>query len=84
MAVFSIASRLFTHTHTLPQVAYGGEEPQTLSLEQVMAMLLTYLKRVAETSLGKPVGDCVISVRPHPLLLNQLKCSSLAGSFVLY
>ena len=27
-----------------------------------MAMLMTYLKKVAETALSKPVGDCVISV----------------------
>ena len=45
----------------------GGEAPQTYSPEQVMAMFLTYLKKVAESSLGKPVVDCVISVRPHPL-----------------
>jgi molecular chaperone DnaK (HSP70) len=43
-----------------------GDEPQTFSPEQTMAMLLTYLKKVAENSLGKPVSDCVISVRPHP------------------
>lgn len=29
-----------------------------------MAMLMTYLKGVAETALSKPVGDCVISVSP--------------------
>ncbi|CAI8027430.1 Heat shock 70 kDa protein 4 [Geodia barretti] len=40
----------------------GGEAPQTYSPEQVMAMFLTYLKKVAESSLGKPVVDCVISV----------------------
>lgn len=30
--------------------------------EQIMGMLMTYLKKVTENSLGKPVGDCVISV----------------------
>jgi molecular chaperone DnaK (HSP70) len=34
----------------------------TFSAEQVMAMMLTYLKGIAENSLGKPVKDCVISV----------------------
>ena len=27
-----------------------------------MGMLMTYLKKIAETALSKPVSDCVISV----------------------
>ncbi len=33
------------------------------SPEQVTAMMLTYLKKVAEKALERPVVDCVISVR---------------------
>ena len=47
-----------------PQVPYG-DAPQLFSPEQVMAMLMTYLKKVAETALNKPVGDCVVSVSLH-------------------
>ncbi len=40
----------------------GGEGEQVYSPPQITAMMLTYLKKVAEKSLGKPVADCVISV----------------------
>lgn len=40
----------------------GGEGEQVYSPQQITAMMLTYLKKVAEKSLGKPVADCVISV----------------------
>ena len=40
----------------------GGEGEQIYSPQQIMGMMLTYLKKVAEKSLGKPVVDCVISV----------------------
>ena len=43
------------------QVQHMGEEC-TFTPEQVMAMMLTYLKRVAEKTLEKPVADCVVSV----------------------
>lgn len=33
------------------------------SIEQVMSMLFTKLKSIAEANLKKPVQDCVISVR---------------------
>lgn len=39
-------------------------------------MMLTYLKKVAEKALGKPVADCVISVRlslPLHFFLRDLK-----------
>ena len=40
----------------------NGEEEKVFSPEQVTAMMLTYLKKIAEKSLQKPVVDCVISV----------------------
>ena len=40
----------------------SGEGEQVYSPQQITAMMLTYLKKVAEKSLGKPVVDCVISV----------------------
>ena len=40
----------------------GGEGEQIYSPQQITGMMLTYLKKVAEKSLGKPVVDCVISV----------------------
>lgn len=35
---------------------------QVFTPEQVTAMMLTYLKKVAENALEKPVADCVVSV----------------------
>ena len=40
----------------------GGDGEQVYSPQQITGMMLTYLKKVAEKSLGKPVVDCVISV----------------------
>ena len=52
----------FRHYHILySQVTYGDSE-QVFTPEQVTAMMLTYLKKVAENALGKPVVDCVVSV----------------------
>lgn len=38
------------------------EEERVFSIEQVTGMLLTKLKETAESTLKKPVADCVISV----------------------
>ena len=47
------------------------EETSIFTPEQVMAMMLTYLKKTAEKALGKPVADCVISVSAsQPVKLN--------------
>lgn len=43
------------------KVSYRGEEKVYLP-EQVMAMVLTYLKQTAESNLNSKVSDCVISV----------------------
>jgi len=43
------------------KVNYRGEE-RTFLPEQVMAMVLTYLKQTAEANLNSKVTDCVISV----------------------
>lgn len=43
------------------KVTHRGES-ETFRPEQIAAMELTYLKKVAETSLSKAVNDCVISV----------------------
>lgn len=40
---------------------YYGEKA-IFSIEQIMAMLLTKMKTIAETNLKKPVQDCVVSV----------------------
>ena len=37
-------------------------EQKVYSMEQVVAMLLTKLKSVAESNLNKTVSDCVVSV----------------------
>lgn len=37
-------------------------ERQVFSSEQVVAMMLTYLKSTTEKAIGKPVKDCVIAV----------------------
>ncbi len=39
-----------------------SEGERVFTPEQVTAMMLTYLKSVAEKALGKPVVDCVVSV----------------------
>jgi len=43
------------------ELTYMGE-PKVYSMEQVVAMLLTKLKSVAESNLNKTVSDCVVSV----------------------
>lgn len=53
------------HFSILHQIT-NDEGEHIFSPEQVTAMMLTYLKKVAEKALGKPVADCVISVCPHP------------------
>ena len=45
----------------LLQVEYQDEQT-VFSMEQVVAMLLTKLKSIAEVNLKKPVYDCVVSV----------------------
>lgn len=57
---------LFILLHGLSPVLYSqvqhmGEEC-AFTPEQVMAMMLTYLKQVAQKALEKPVADCVVSV----------------------
>lgn len=47
---------------SLPPQVRNDEGEKIYSPEQVTAMMLTYLKKVAEKALGKPVADCVISV----------------------
>ena len=44
------------------------EEPKVYSMEQVVAMLLTKLKSVAESNLNKTVSDCVVSVSLYLIL----------------
>ena len=50
-------------------MAYGDGD-QVFTPEQVTAMMLTYLKSVAEKALGKPVVDCVVSVSGRRLAYN--------------
>ena len=39
-----------------------ASEKTVFSVEQVMGMLLTKMKTIAEVNLKKPVQDCVVSV----------------------
>lgn len=48
----------------LGQMDYLGEQT-TFKPEQVVAMLLTQLKKIGEMNLGSKVTDCVISVRVY-------------------
>ena len=63
MASYSACSDIVQTCNTVLflQVKNGNEE-KIYSPEQITAMMFTYLKKIAEKDLGKPVADCVISV----------------------
>ncbi len=64
-------------TNGYPQVRYGDGQ-KVFTPEQITAMMLTYLKLVAEKALGKPVVDCVVSVSLYcDIIICYLQCVHL-------